>query len=212
MKILLFGATGGTGKLVLDEALQNGHTVTAFVRNPAKLQTAHSHLTVVTGDVLQKESIDRCISGHDAVICCLGAPAAKAGTLRSQGTKNIIESMEEAGISRFICQTSLGYGDSEIVLKATPFVFRKLIAPLLLKKTFADHLFQEQFIKSSKLEWTIVRPGTLTNGKPTGQVKHDFDYADPSLKVKVSRADVAMFMVSLLKNPASIKQVTGVSY
>jgi putative NADH-flavin reductase len=212
MKILVFGATGGTGTQVVQQALDKGFEVTAFVRNPEKLKISNASLKVVQGDVLQQTSIDKIIGGHDAVICCLGAPAAKAGQLRSDGTKNIINAMQQNGVQRLICQTSLGFGDSEIVLNYTPFVFRKIIAPYLLKKTFADHLLQETFVKQSNLNWTIVRPGTMTNGKFTCNYKHGFSYADSSLKIKISRADVADFLIKQISSNQYQNKETGISY
>jgi putative NADH-flavin reductase len=212
MKILVFGATGGTGIKVVQQALDKGYEVTAFVRNPEKLKISNTRLRVVQGDVLQRRSIDKIIGGHDVIICCLGAPAAKAGQLRSDGTKNIINSMQHHGISRLICQTSLGFGDSEAVLNHTSFFFKKIIVPYLLRKTFADHLLQETFIKESGLNWTIVRPGTMTNGKFTGNYKHGFSYSDKTLKVKVSRADVSDFLIKQISSNQYQNKVTGISY
>ncbi len=212
MKILVFGATGGTGIQVVQQALDKGLEVTAFVRNPDKLKIFNKNLKVVEGDVLQQNTIDKIIAGHDVVICCLGAPAVKAGQLRSNGTKNIINSMQKNGVQRLICQTSLGFGDSESVLKYTPLVFRKIIVPYLLRKTFDDHLLQETFVKQSELTWTIVRPGTLTNGKFTGNYKHGFSYDDHTLKVKVSRPDVADFLLKQIFSNQNQNKVTGISY
>ena len=212
MKILVFGATGGTGSLVVQQALAKGIEVTAFTRNPEKLKMRNVKLKTVQGDVLQQDSIDKIMPGHDAVICCLGAPAAKAGRLRSEGTKNIITAMTKYGVSRLVCQTSLGYDDSKIVLCYTPFIFRKVVVPYLLKKTFEDHSLQENFIKQSNLNWTIVRAGSLTNGKKTGHYKQDFAYSDSSLKVKIARADVADFLIATLTNQSSYNKLLGISY
>jgi putative NADH-flavin reductase len=212
MKLLIIGATGGTGKQVVQQALQQGFTVTAFVRTPLKLNITHPNLNVVQGNVLQQSSISKIVGGHNAVICCLGAPAAKAGNLRSAGTKNIISAMQQNGVSRLICQTSLGFGDSEIVLRNTPWFFKKIIVPYLLKKTFADHLLQEIYIQQSSLNWTIVRPGTMTNGKTIGTYRHGFLYSDEKLKVKISRADVASFLIQQVTSPLYQKKVTGISY
>ncbi|MEP7144301.1 MAG: SDR family oxidoreductase [Ferruginibacter sp.] len=212
MKVLVFGATGATGKQVVQQALSMGHEVTAFVRNPAKIGYTNPKLKVVNGDVLQQASIEPVMAGQDAVVCCIGSPATKAGQLRSEGTKNILGSMKKHGISRFICQASLGYADSAAVLNNTPFVFRKIIVPLLLKKTFEEHELQETYIRESDLKWTILRPGTLTNGKYTGSYRHNFDYSDAALKVKISRADVADFIMQQLQTDQYIKQTVGLSY
>ena len=186
--------------------------VTAFVRNPAKLKTRHANLKVVQGDVLQQNSINAAMKGQDAVVCCLGAPATKAGQLRSAGTKNIIHAMKASGLSRLVCQTSLGFDDSESVLQHTPFVFRKIIVPYLLKKTFLDHSLQEAHIKQSGLDWTIIRPGNLTNGRHTGNYREGFAYTDPTLQVKISRADMADSLLRQLLTHHNSRQVVPVSY
>lgn len=212
MKILVFGATGGTGSQVVQQALNQGLNVTAFVRNPEKVKISHSNLSLAQGDVLKQDDIDKIMKGHDAVVCCLGAPATKAGTLRSRGTQNIINSMQRNGVSRLICQSSLGFNDSVKVLTNTPFIFRKIIVPYLLKKTFEDHSLQETIVKRSDLNWTIIRPGSLTNGAFTGSYKHGFSYTDNSLKVKISRTDVADFLIRQLWSKEHLKEVAGVSY
>jgi len=120
--------------------------------------------------------------------------------------------MQKSGVSRFVCQTSLGYDDSEKILKNTPFVFKKIIAPLLLKKTFEEHSRQENNIKQSQLDWTIVRPGTMTNAGFTGVYKYGVNYDDRSWKVKISRADVAHFLLAQLDEKAHHKMAVGISY
>jgi putative NADH-flavin reductase len=211
MKVLLFGATGGTGKEVLLQALQQGHIVTAIVRNPTKINIQSERLKVIQGDILTS-NLDDVFVKQDAVICCLGTSANKAGTLRSEGTKNIIDSMKKAEINRLICQTSLGYDDSIPVLGNTSFLFKKIIVPYILKATFKEHYLQEIAIKRSGLKWTIVRPGNLTNGKKTERYKYGFLYSDPTIKIKISRADVAHFLVNQISTSVNIGKVIGISY
>jgi putative NADH-flavin reductase len=211
MKLLIFGATGGTGSQVVQQALEKGFQVTAFVRSPEKITVSNRLLKVVKGDVLQQSSIDLIMPGHDAVICCIGAPPTKAGVQRSEGTNNILRSMEKFGIKRFVCQASLGYDDSAVILKNTPFVFRKIIVPLLLKKTFEEHSKQEKIIRQSNTSWTIVRPGSLTNGKLTAQYYQGDDYTNDIWKVKISRADVAHFLVGQVTDERYMHRAVGVS-
>ena len=212
MKLLVFGATGATGTLVVQQALEKGFDVTAFVRNPAKVKNRHARLKLAQGDVLQQSTVNPAVKGHDAVICCLGAPATSPGQLRSSGTKNIIDAMKAGGLSRLICQTSLGFDDSEPVLQYTPVFFRKIFVPYLLKKTFRDHSLQESYIRQSSLDWTIIRPGTLTNGGYTGKYREGFDYTDNTLQVKISRADMADSMIRQLLSLRHNRQVIPVSY
>jgi putative NADH-flavin reductase len=212
MKLLIFGSTGGTGRHIVEQALEHGHTVTAFVRDPSKLSLRHPNLKTFKGDVMSSESLIPAMQGQDAVLSALGSPANKVGVLRSQGTKNIIEAMESTGIQRLICQTSLGYGDSLKVLDKTSFIFKYIIVPFVLRKTFKDHELQEQHIKKSKLDWVIVRPGNLTDTAKTGVYQHGFAATDNNIQVEVSRADVADFMLKQLNDRTYVHQTPGVSY
>jgi putative NADH-flavin reductase len=212
MNLIVFGATGGTGRQIVKQALAEGHRVTAFARTPAKLDIRHPNLKLAKGDVLDLQSVRAAMPGHDAVIVALGAPARKAGTMRSQGTANIMTAMKDCGINRLICQSSLGFGDSAEVLHATGFVFRNIIVPILLADTFKDHERQEEAVKQSGLDWTIIRPGNMTNGPKTGTYQHGFAASRRDLKIKVSRADVAHFALRQLGNNSYLRMTPGISY
>ncbi len=212
MQLIIFGASGGTGRHLTEQALAAGHRVTAFVRNPEKLGIDHPLLTKVAGDALDEAAVREAVKGHDVVLSTLGSPANKIGTIRSQGTLNIVKAMQAAGIRRFVCQTSLGYGDSRPALRRTPFVFRYIIVPFILKKGFADHALQETHVRNSGLDWVIVRPGNLTDGPLTEQYRHGFTPTDSRIQVKVSRADVAHFMLQQIKSHAYLRQTPGISY
>lgn len=211
MNLVIFGASGATGKQLLKQSLEQGHHVTAFVRTPAKLPTAHANLKIMAGDVLDKSAVTAAVPGHDAVLIALGAPARKAGTLRSSGTRNIMQAMETSGVRRLVCQSSLGFGDSLQVLRRTPFIFRNIIVPLLLRDTFEDHARQEAVVKASALDWTIVRPGNMTNKPGKRTYRHGFAADDKSIQVKVSRADVAHFMLRLASGNDYMMQTPGIS-
>lgn len=94
MKLLVFGATGGTGRQLVEQAIAQGHEVTAFVRNPAAVDIRHPKLAIVQGDAMDAAAVERVIPGHDAVLSALGAPAIRTGTVRSEGTRNIVRAME----------------------------------------------------------------------------------------------------------------------
>jgi putative NADH-flavin reductase len=165
MKILVFGASGATGRHLVQQALDQQFSVTAFVRDPSKLKLSHSNLRVVQGDVLRPETVEAAIPGHDAVLLALGVKKNQSGdTTLSDGTQHIIECMQKYGVRRLICETSLGVGSSK---HESGFLFGKIIAPLFLKHIMADKERQEALIQHSNLEWTIVRPAGLTNGKAT---------------------------------------------
>ncbi len=102
MKLVIFGSTGSIGTQVVEQSLEQGHTVTAFVRNPGKLNVRHPNLNIFTGDVMDRTLVEEAVIGHDAAICVLGSGKKLTVTVRSQGTKNIIQALEKAGIKRFI--------------------------------------------------------------------------------------------------------------
>lgn len=207
MKIIIFGATGSIGSQLVEQALAQGHTVTAFTRDPAKLNIKHANLKVVQGDVMELTSVEKAIQGQDAVLCSIGA--GKKGTVRSEGTRYIVRAMERAGVQRFICQTTLGAGDSRGNLN---FFWKYIIFGILLRDTLADHERQEQYIKQSKLDWTIVRPGAFVDGNHTGEYQQGFPGTDKTIKLKIFRADVADFMLKQLTDNLYLHKTPGVSY
>jgi len=207
-RIVIFGATGGTGQELVKQALSEGHLVTAFAKTPKKLQISHPNLSIVRGNVLNDGDVFNALDRQDVVFCNLGIPASEKSTLRAEGTSNIVKAMEAKGIKRFICQASLGYGDSKAVL---PWHMKYLIVPFILKNAFHDHALQEAVIENSTLDWTIVRPGNLTNGKKTERYKHGFVPTE-KIKLKVSRADVAHFMLRQASEPSYLHKKVGISY
>jgi putative NADH-flavin reductase len=208
MKILVFGATGGTGRHVVEQGLGRGHEVTAFVRDPDKLRVEHERLRVAQGDALDYETVERAVHGQDAVVCVLGTPARKAGTVRSEGTQNIIRAMEKAGVRRLVVQSTIGMGDSVEML---PFQYKYVLVPLLLRSVFADHERQEEYVRQSPLDWTLVRPGAFTKGERTGAYKHGTGVTT-IIKGKLSRADAADFLLKQLQGDAYVREAPYVSY
>lgn len=209
MNTLIFGASGPTGQQLVEQGLAHGHMVTAFVRNPSKLTLQHPNLRIVQGDVLDFEAVRRAMAGQEAVLSALGAPASQKDTVRSDGTRHIIQAMEQAGLRRFICLTTLGIGDSKAAL---PFLYKYILVPLLLREAFLDSERQEDYIRQSTLDWTIARPGTLTNGPRTGVYQHGFTATEKGLKIKISRADVADFMLRQLHDEAYVRKAAALSY
>jgi putative NADH-flavin reductase len=209
MKLLVFGATGGTGREVVQQALAQGHEVTAYARNPARLgDITHPGLQVVRGDVLDAAAVEKAVLGHEAVLCAIGAGAGRT-SLREDGTRNIVRAMEKAGVRRLICQSSMGIGDSRANLG---FLTKFLIVPVFLRHAFADHARQEVVVRESALDWTIVRPPHLTDGPRTGIYRHGFPTTDTGIKGKISRADVADFMLKQLTEDTYFSRAPGVSY
>lgn len=207
MKTIIFGSTGTIGKHLIHQSLERGLQVTAFARNPEKVEIKHPHLTVIKGDVLQPESVKKAVAGHDVVLCALGA--GRKGTVRSVGTLNILKAMEEKGVDRLICQTTLGCGESKGNLN---FFWKYIMFGWLLKDAFIDHEQQEKHIVNSKVNWTIIRPAAFTDAEKTEKFLHGFGPNENELELKISRADVAYFMLQQLSNQQYLHQKVALSY
>jgi putative NADH-flavin reductase len=209
MKLVIFGSTGGTGRALVQQALQESHRVTAFARNPAKLEgLEHTNLQVLSGDVLDRAAVENAVAGQDAVLSTIGAGAERT-TVREEGTRNIVEAMQTAGVRRLVCQSSLGVGDSRANLS---FFTNYVIVSFFLRHAFADHERQEAVVRRSSLDWTIVRPPHLTNGPRTGVYRHGFGVTERGIEGRISRADVADFMLRQLADDQYLHQAPGLSY
>lgn len=194
MKILVFGATGQTGKEVVTQALQQGDEVVAFVRDRNKFTVKDPNVSLVTGDVTNAESVKKAVSQVDVVILALGSKPDSSPTALADGTKNIIKSMTENGIRRLVVMSSYpmsGAPEGIAFLHAVGMTDEK-IAPM--QPMIDDKIHQEKAVKESGLDWTIVRPLMLTDGPKTGSYR-----TGESIAVKpgdsISRADVADFLL-----------------
>ena len=207
MKVLIFGATGTVGRELVTQALEMGHTVTAFARNTSKLVVKHPSLEIIEGDVMHSSLVDQSVTGHDAVLVALGA--GMKGRVRSMGTRNIIQAMQEKNVRRLICVSTLGVGDSRVHLD---FFWKYIMFGMLLRAAFADHVAQEEHVIRSSLDWTIVRPAAYTGGQRTENYRHGFSPTAKGLKLKISQADVAHFVVRQLTDDSYVHKTPGVSY
>lgn len=209
MKLIIFGATGGTGRELVRQALAQGHMVTAFARHPAALEVRHDNLRVVQGDITDYASVERAIGGREAVVSALGSPTLRKNTVLSDGTRHIIRAMEKAGVRRLVFESSLGIGDSkDQVGWFVTWVFR----PLVIRHVFADKEIQERYIRESSLDWVIVRPGRLTNGPRTGHYRRGAEINEAAIGKSISRADVAAFMLEQVTDDTYLRKTPGVSY
>jgi len=207
MKVIIFGATGTVGVEIVKQALEKGYQVTAFVRHPEKMATLHhANLTIFKGDVLNLSDVENAIQNHDVALCALGD--GNAGKVRALGTRNIIDAMKKKGIKRLICQSTLGMGESYGNLN---FIWKHIMFGMLLKKAFQDHQLQEQHILNSDLDYTIVRPSALTDGTITKGFKIGFDGEYKKLTLKISRTDVADFMLYQLQTNGYVKKAVSIS-
>lgn len=207
MKLLIIGGTGKTGQELIKQALEQGHQVTAFLRNPINLKLSHANLHPVKGNVLDYDSVEKAVTGHDAVLSALGHKRfiIYSNTL-SEGTKNIIKAMEQQQVKRFICITTLGINDSRFRLGLYYTLF---VIPVIVFFYFRDKAKQERLIRNSNLDWTIVRPAQLTNGKKRGKYKHGNNAGNYILTKMISRADVAAFMLSQLNDKTYLHKAAG---
>ena len=207
--LLIIGATGGTGRQLVSQALERGYAVTALVRKPAKLQIGHPQLKVVQGNVLDAPSVARSIHGQDAVVSALGHKRFFYPTrILSEGTRNIVRAMEANNVSRFVCQSSLGIGDSAWRMGV---YFTFFTIPVVLPFYFFDKTRQERIIAESKVDWVIVRPGMLSNARKSGKYRHGFQIGNYFWTVRISRADVAGFMLDQLESDMYLRTAVGVS-
>lgn len=206
MKIAVFGATGGTGLQVVKQALAAGHQVTALARDPARLDMADSKLTVVAGSVLEAGPVQQALHGADAAIVSLGNTANNPDYIVSQGTQTILDAINAlGGPRRIVVVSSLGVGESK---DQVPFAF-KMLMKTALKKPMEDKERQEALVKASGLDWTIVRPGGLTNGPATGQYKSG---VDPKISAgQVARADVAAFVLQQLTDESYLHKAPAIT-
>jgi putative NADH-flavin reductase len=208
MRILIFGATGGTGRYVVSQGLEQGCQVTAFVRNQATLTTKHPNLTIVKGDLSDHNGIADALDGVNAVISVLGNNTRKAlfkpSNVISQKLPNIISAMQQGRVERLLFVSSFGV-NAKICWP------EKLLIRTLLKNLFTDLPVQETLIKESGLNWTIVRPARLTNGPKTGKCRSGEDiYIHPF--TSISRADVADFLLKEAVSPEYQRKVVTISY
>lgn len=209
-RILLVGATGPTGVEVLRAAEAHGAQITAMVRNPAKLDANGVPATeTVVGDVLDPESLRRAVEGVDVVICLLGSGLAwRPMTLLSTGTSNLVGAMGAAGVHRLVCVTGMGAGDSR---GHGGFVYDRLMLPLLLRQVYADKDRQEDVVRASDSDWVIVRPAFLTDGPPTGQYRELTSLPPQARLRRISRADVADFLLREATNPRYSREVVNLT-
>lgn len=207
-RVIVFGATGGTGRLLVEQALARGYAVTAFSRNPGKLELEHPALTKVAGDVLDPASVEAAVAGHDAVVVTLGMPLLDRSGLRAKGTANVVRAMEAVGVERLICLSIMGLGESWDNL---PWLYKRFMIPVLLARPTADHRDQEQLILASELDWTIVRPPNMTDKPGTGEIRHGFGGGEGPVGMYIPRADVAAFMLDQLDGDDYHRAAVGVT-
>jgi putative NADH-flavin reductase len=211
MKMLVFGASGGTGQELVRQGLAAGHQVSAFVRNPASFP-ATPGLQVIQGDVFDPEQVAAAIQGQDAVFTALGARTLGPNDLLPKSSANIIAGMKCHGVRRLIVLGAAGaYRDAGKY--ATPFrrFLLRLLKRTLLKYPFINSAIQQQQVEASGLDFTVVLPPRLTNGPAVGKYREELNGLPPK-GITLSRADLAEFMLKQFGNPVWMRKAPYVAY
>jgi putative NADH-flavin reductase len=207
MKLVIFGASGGTGQHLVQQALAQEHTVTAFARRPESILAVPSPgLTVVQGDVHDAAAVSAVIAGHDAVLSGLGARNLGKSDVLEVGVRNILAGMAAHGVRRIIVLGASGAAsDAGQHQSAGTRLLLKLISATILREPFRSQWEQERQLEASGTDYTIVRPPRLLNGPFTGHYRVQEDGLPPG-GVTINRADVADFMLRQLRNTAWIRK------
>ena len=208
MKLAIFGGTGKTGKPLVEQALAQGHEVTALVRTPSKLPIQSDHLTLVQGDATDPNDVERVIIGADAVLSALGHAKGSPDDVQTVATEHIVAAMKRRGVERIVSLTGAGVKDPN----DEPKLADKLIRFLL--KTFAGKVLEDaknhaEVLRKSGLQWTIVRGPRLTNGPHTGEYR--VGYVGKNSSTQISHADTADFMLKEVTDNAYIHKAPVVS-
>lgn len=209
MKIVVFGASGGTGMEVVKQALEAGHTVTAFVRSPEKFEMTHPGLSVFQGDAMDAEAVEKAIAGQDAVVSTLGPTRPPVPHMMETSARNIVAGMKKHGVSRIVSTTGAGVRQPEDQPKIVDRFFGFLLN-LLAKEVVLDSAANVRVIQKSGLDWTIVRFPRLVDGKHIGQYR--IGYVGRGSGALVSRADGANFVLKELVGKKWKGKLPVVSY
>lgn len=202
MKILVIGATGPTGLELVSQGAALGHEVTATARRPESASLP-ADVKVVRADVMDPASLAAAMAGQDAVISSLGTKIERKPTfLLSEGTRYLVAAMKQTGVKRLVCITGIGAGESR---GHGGFLYDRIFQPLLLNEVYKDKDRQEEVVRDSSLDWTLIRPGMLTNGARGGKFRELKDLSGVTVG-KISRSDVAAYILAHIDDPASYRQ------
>lgn len=187
MNILVLGATGATGKLVVEQALTSGHRVNALVRSPQRLKTGHPNLNVITGDATEASDVARAMQGTLAVISTLGAPK---GTVMTDATRAILAAGPQHSANRIVMLSSFAVERNRLT------GFTKAMTGMTMKSALKDKAIAEEMLRASDRDWTIIHATQLTNAAASGAASIMPAGVRISMARKISRADVAAWLVN----------------
>jgi putative NADH-flavin reductase len=211
MHITIFGASGGTGRQLVQQALAAGHQVTAVARMPARIDSQHERLRVVRGDVLEPASIAPAVAGADAVVSAIGPVRGEPTGVQSAGTRNILQAMRDAGIQRLVVVSAAPVNGDD---QGTTLPYRRLVKPLLwalFRHAYTDMARMEEEVRNSGVDWTIMRPPRLTDKRRTGRYRLAVN-GNLRRGYTISRADLADAILRVLGDPDAVKATIGIAY
>ncbi|MFC0513399.1 NAD(P)-dependent oxidoreductase [Mucilaginibacter angelicae] len=211
MKVVIFGATGFAGNAVLKKALAQNHQVTILVRNKSAISINDKNLTIIEGNVMDRNKVSEVLENQDAVIQCLGVSgkSTQPTTFMSDVTKIIVAEMEKSGVKRLIAMSNIGAGNS---IGYNPWYFTKIILPYFmkwLKVVIDDKNRMEPIIMNSQLNWTIVRCPNIVDKPAKGRAHATLD--GKRLKLSITLGDMSTFMVQQLTGSGFSKQAPSIS-
>jgi putative NADH-flavin reductase len=207
MRIAIIGATGGVGRWLLAIARENGDHVKALVRDRRRLPPDLGAIGVIEGDVRNPADVAATVGGCDVVLSAIGGDGLGATTVYSQGAANIITAMKTAGSARLAVVSSIGVEEDP----NSNSLFRRVLAPFVLRNVLADMRSMERIVMESGLVWTIVRPSGLTDGPRTGLYRANERFV-PEGGSRISRADVADFMIRTIVDERVLRKITALAY
>lgn len=210
MKILLFGATGGTGSQLVTQTLAAGHRLTVFARKPESIVAKSANLSRVQSDIFDADAVCRVMPGHDVVLSAVGPGRRGPTTIYSQGIVNLLDGMQKAGINRLVCTSAIAISPDISLPFPLNWVMRLVVRPLL-REGFEDAVQMEQILADSDCDWTVVRAPMLTNGPQTGRYRTAVN-RHLHHGVRVSRADLADYMLKLISDPAAYRAWVEIAY
>jgi putative NADH-flavin reductase len=208
VKVLIISATGATGQILMREALEQGHELTALARNLSAMAPEDHRPRVLQGNALDMSSVGAAVAGQDAVLSALGTRSTKPTTLFSASSANLVGAMKKHGVRRMVCLTGVGTGDSK---GHVGFLYDRVFLPLVLRNQYEDKERQEEILRGSGLEWVIVRPARVTDKRATGEYQV-FLSGDSYKATTISRQDVADFMLAQLTEDRYVHKTPVISY
>jgi putative NADH-flavin reductase len=209
VRIVIFGAPGRTGRHLIAQALEQGHTVTAFARTPGKIQASHERLRIVRGNIHDPAAVAQAVDGQDAVLCALGFNRGEPTTALAEGTRTILRAMEDHGVQRIICVSAAGFLGEQ-----ADFLIGKILFWFIrryLIRLFDAMKRQYQELERSRMEWVAVRPFLLDEGPRKGHYRVVTE-GIPSKGYRINTGDVAEFMLRQLESSEYLRKAPAIAY